>query len=156
MKIYFLHGLESNGLSRNKRKEIENLGHQVHAPLIDYKQGPIFYELMLKIKKYNPDMLIGSSIGGRMAYHLSNKMKIPAILFNPAIDKEKINVLQPIPEELSRFKKQLFIFGEKDKVIDYKYTISKLPKGIEYNIIEGMGHRVPAIEISNALQNFKF
>lgn len=154
MKIFFLHGLESDGLSKSKRKAIESLGHEVHAPLINYKKGSVFYGLIKQIEDYKPDLIMGSSIGGRLSYHISNKLKIDAILFNPAIDQEKSNKYQPIPEKNPRHKNQLFVFGAKDTVVPPEHTKSVLPNDIHYYTVDNMRHRISASEIKKSLIKF--
>lgn len=156
MKAIFFHSLESNGLSSDKRKAFTRLGIEVHAPLIDYKNGSVWEKLLSKIQRTNPDFIVGSSIGGRMAYHLSNYTGMPALMSNPAIDSPESNRLQPINprNKKSRNPKQLFIFGKNDTVILFQTTLNALPKGIKANFISGMEHRLPSSVLYTSLKKF--
>jgi predicted esterase YcpF (UPF0227 family) len=145
MNIIYLHGLESKGLTKEKRNAIESLGHTVDAPLIDYNKKPMFDELTEMVNQGNYDLIIGSSMGGRLGYWISNHLKKPALLFNPALNSPTSNKLQPIPIKDPQYKKQLISFGREDDVIDPKVTLNELTEShkIILDFVSDMGHRIP-------------
>ena len=124
--IYF-HGLESSqgGI------KVQFLDQEVdflEAPAMDYTKEGIFEEWLDYVKNEEPDLLIGSSMGGYFAMALATHTGIPVLVFNPAIHSRSIEI------------------GKKDEIIDPGLTMSML-KGTQNNldiIIEKeMGHRVP-------------
>ena len=140
--IYF-HGLESSqgGI------KVQFLDQEVdflEAPAMDYTKEGIFEEWLDYVKNEEPDLLIGSSMGGYFAMALATHTGIPVLVFNPAIHSRsiEINGLGSGTEKLTG----LVVLGKKDEVINPGPTISML-QGTQNNldiIIEKeMGHRVP-------------
>ena len=140
--IYF-HGLESSqgGI------KVQFLDQEVdflEAPAMDYTKEGIFEEWLDYVKNEEPDLLIGSSMGGYFAMALATHTGIPVLVFNPAIHSRsiEINGLGSGTEKLTG----LVVVGKKDEVINPGPTISML-QGTQNNldiIIEKeMGHRVP-------------
>ena len=140
--IYF-HGLESSqgGI------KVQFLDQEVdflEAPAMDYTKEGIFEEWLDYVKNEEPDLLIGSSMGGYFAMALATHTGIPVLVFNPAIHSRSIEIegLGSGAEKL----KGLVVLGKKDEIIDPGLTMSML-KGTKNNldiIIEKeMGHRVP-------------
>ena len=140
--IYF-HGLESSqgGI------KVQFLDQEVdflEAPAMDYTKEGIFEEWLDYVKNEEPDLLIGSSMGGYFAIALATHTGIPVLVFNPAIHSRsiEINGLGSGTEKLTG----LVVLGKKDEVINPGPTISML-QGTQNNldiIIEKeMGHRVP-------------
>ena len=71
MKVVYLHGLESTSRPSNpKIKWLNSNFDEVYAPQIDYKKEKTFKELLSKIKSMNPDLIVGSSMGGYFSYIL--------------------------------------------------------------------------------------
>ena len=140
--IYF-HGLESSqgGIKVHfLNQEVDFL----EAPAMDYTKEGIFEEWLDYVKNEEPDLLIGSSMGGYFAMALATHTGIPVLVFNPAIHSRsiEINGLGSGTEKLTG----LVVLGKKDEVINPGPTISML-QGTQNNldiIIEKeMGHRVP-------------
>ena len=140
--IYF-HGLESpqGGI------KVEFLDHEVdflEAPAMNYTQKGIFEEWLDYVKTEEPDLLIGSSMGGYFAMALSTHTGIPVLVFNPAIHSRSIEIdgLGSGTEKL----KGLVVLGKKDDVIVPDLTLQML-KGdwndLEIVVEKNMGHRVP-------------
>ena len=140
--IYF-HGLESSqgGI------KVQFLDQEVdflEAPAMDYTKEGIFEEWLDYVKNEEPDLLIGSSMGGYFAMALATHTGIPVLVFNPAIHSRSIEIkgLGSGTEKLTG----LVVLGKKDEVITPGPTISML-QGTQNNldiIIEKeMGHRVP-------------
>lgn len=155
MKVLYLHGLDSNGLTPEKREVLEAYDLEVDAPLTDYRKSKLgdFEDL---IKVYTPEILIGSSMGGRICYRLSNKFNIPALLINPAIGHNLCEEIVPIDDFMhsNKCNKQLFVFGEKDDIVSMDTVISKTGPDIHCITIENMYHSVTPEEIDTAIFYF--
>lgn len=83
MKILFLHGFESK-LSSEKRIILEKYGHVISSDL-DYKSNPnIIEHLYNTYFNQKIEIIIGSSMGGFVGYHLANLFGVPSMLYNPA------------------------------------------------------------------------
>ena len=159
LKTAYLHGLESNNIGA--KNEWLRTFSDVYDPLINYWQKNIYLDIKNTLVKYNPDLIIGSSMGGFFAYNLAQELNIPAVLFNPAIHSrsftpdlnglEKCNFKPPIH----------FVFGEADDLIDPKTSIEIIAKnGYTKNnyIVLPHGHRTPyevfVREISEFVSNY--
>ena len=140
--IYF-HGLESSqgGI------KVQFLDQEVdflEAPAMDYTKEGIFEEWLDYVKNEEPDLLIGSSMGGYFAMALATHTGIPVLVFNPAIHSRSIEIkgLESGSEKLTG----LVVLGKKDEVINPGPTISMLQgtqNTLDINIEKEMGHRVP-------------
>ena len=140
--IYF-HGLESSqgGI------KVQFLDQEVdflEAPAMDYTKEGIFEEWLDYVKNEEPDLLIGSSMGGYFAMALATHTGIPVLVFNPAIHSRSIEIkgLESGTEKLTG----LVVLGKKDEVINPGPTISMLQgtqNTLDINIEKEMGHRVP-------------
>ena len=115
--ILYLHGLD--GELNDKYKDILNeLGFGYVGLSTNYKKDNV-WDI---ISKMEIDGVIGHSLGGYMAYYLSNYKNIPALLLMPSFDKEDIK-LQEIPNEVKKlplYKKKIALIGAKDTNVDAK------------------------------------
>ena len=116
MKIFFLHGLESTHKS-SKVDLMRASGHNVHAEYMDYKNVLDLYTKTLNsIIEFNPDLIVGSSMGGYFAYHLGTHYKTNLLLLNPALPNRTFD--PPIlPDGLEKSKIWALV-GENDDVVD--------------------------------------
>ena len=140
--IYF-HGLESSqgGI------KVQFLDQEVdflEAPAMDYTKEGIFEEWLDYVKNEEPDLLIGSSMGGYFAMALATHTGIPVLVFNPAIHSRsiEINGLESGTEKL----KGLVVLGKKDDIINPGPTMAMLQgnwNDLDMVVEEKMGHRVP-------------
>jgi len=84
MTSLYLHGLNSTNL--NTRTDWLHQFGKVVNPLIQYKNYPDNYRHLEKlVVKFKPKVIIGSSMGGYLGFHLGNYYRIPTILLNPAL-----------------------------------------------------------------------
>jgi len=85
MTILYLHGL----MSSNQSDKIDWLkeNHKVIHPLLQYStRSKSLYTDLKKFCEGNAiGLIIGSSMGGFLGFHLSNALNIPSLLFNPAL-----------------------------------------------------------------------
>ncbi|NKI26427.1 alpha/beta hydrolase [Arenibacter sp. 6A1] len=157
MNILYLHGLEST-LSDAKRSLLEKYG-RVEAPLMDYKeQNQIFETLFEKYKNSDIDVVMGSSMGGFMGYYLAKALKVPALLFNPALTSRSI--VQEIPSKLENSNKyHQVVLGSQDEVVNPMDTIaflSQLSKEfpLKIHLNHQLGHRIPETVFKQELSAF--
>ena len=147
-KILYLHGLESG----QGGPKVDFLAKKalVHAPELDYTRHDIFDFLIKTINEFQPDYIIGSSMGGYSAFILGALYKVPVLAFNPALHSRTLEpnfpdfVKHHFPPEFT------VVMGEQDTVITPKQTLNWLKdhvkdKYVKSNIhtVKTMGHRVP-------------
>tara|TARA_R110000796_G_scaffold36556_2_gene92994 strand:- start:883 stop:1368 length:486 start_codon:yes stop_codon:yes gene_type:complete len=147
-KVLYLHGLESNQGGRKVDYLADNC--YVHAPEMDYTRKDIFPYLIKIIEDFDPDLVIGSSMGGYVAYVLGGLYHTPIIAFNPALHSRSFD--PKLPNNIRKLfpVKARIILGEEDTIINPKSTIrflsdqiSNTHPQISVENVSGMGHRVP-------------
>jgi len=124
-KIFYYHGLDST-LSNEKRAILEEFG-EVISPTFDYRNIIVEDVLtdVLDIQfNLDVDVLIGSSMGGLMAYMASELKDLPCLLFNPALYANSLGWNQEyIADETfygaPRTQLAYIVLGEKDTVVNY-------------------------------------
>ena len=144
-KILFLHGLESS----NKGKKIDFLNEraEILAPKIDYLAEHLEEQLMYMVESFQPDYIIGSSMGGHVGLMLANYYDIEAVVFNPAIHSRSIEPkLNRLLSKDPKFNFQpLIVLGLEDDVIDPNVSKEIFEDSMFYSDIvevENMGHRI--------------
>jgi uncharacterized protein len=138
MKIAYLHGLlhtsttKTDWLSKN---------HDVFTPTILYSTPEVFELTIRNVKKFNPDLIIGSSMGGYFAIEIGKRLNIPVIGLNPAVHNTGVNINIP-PNNETEYNPLMYMgYGINDNVIDYKKSIDILD-GIPFKL--GLHtHRTP-------------
>ena len=80
------------------------------------------------IRNIKIDAVIGHSLGGYLAYHLSNIKRIPALLFMPSFDDNDIKYItvKTSIKELSIFKEKVILIGKRDKSVNKNKQLSIL------------------------------
>jgi len=157
MTILYLHGLNSTNI--NERTEwLSQFGKVIH-PLMEYKNIPAAYQYLDRlVKKYKPQVIVGSSMGGFIAYHLGNYYGIPTILLNPALIMKLM--VKPNLKKYPVKNKHYIAIGIKDDVIPPYTTLALLKEDhVDYYIKEyDRGHETPIndfIEICRQTKIFK-
>ena len=144
MKILFLHGLESSHLG-NKVDYLKKQA-EVLAPKIDYQDEALEEKLMYMVESFQPDYIIGSSMGGYVGMLLANKYGIKNLLYNPAIHSRSIepNLNKLLKVGPNHFVDFNIVLGNQDNVIDPNVTESMLLDAEVVCEIErvNMGHRI--------------
>ena len=153
MRILYLHGL----MSSNKSSKIDwlRLKHTVYSPYLNYntESQSIFSGLKTLIKTNQIDLIIGSSMGGHLGFHLANMFDIPSLLFNPSLAPNQVE--KPAVEITSNPDiLHTVVLGINDDVVIPLDTIAFLNTSkSNYTITkESNGHRTP-IDIFK--KNFK-
>jgi len=144
MKIAYLHGLESTIDQKDPKIIFLNKNFDsVYAPSINYQDDKTFNKLYKSIKSLNPDLIVGSSMGGYVSYLIGSKLSIPVLLFNPAMVGRTFD---PVVDDSGLKKTKINIrFGKSDSVINGSAVRSFFKEnGISFNhIVYNGGHRVP-------------
>ncbi len=84
MNIVYLHGLESNP-NCDKVEWLRSQGHKVHSPRVDYSKENEYNRIHKLCRGNCYDLIIGSSMGGWFGWNLGKMLKVPVLLFNPAM-----------------------------------------------------------------------
>lgn len=140
-KILYLHGLES----KQGGEKIDFLSSKaiVHAPSLNYKDKDIFNQLVKMVVKVDPDIIIGSSMGGYVGWVLGSMFKKQTLLFNPALHSRTIEIPHLVNSSSPR--NPIIILGEQDEIINSSKTIDYLNNsnvvGAIVEMVE-MKHRV--------------
>ena len=141
MKILFLHGLESTNQS-SKVDFMRALGHDVHAEYMDYKKVLDLYAKTLNsIIDFNPDLIVGSSMGGYFAFHLGTHYKTNLLLLNPALPNRTFD--PPILPDGNEKSKIWALVGENDDVVRPKENIEILKRAGAKVSLGDHEHRTP-------------
>lgn len=147
MKVLYIHGFQSSPLPE-KVKALEEIFGEVIAPHIDWeddtrRQG-LFQDLDNVIINEGVTHVIGSSMGGQMAFYLATKNNIDALCFNPAFGL----IYNDLGYELNKdFDSNLMIvLGINDDVVDPERTNEFLrSNNIYYKVLlvnEQIGHQI--------------
>ncbi|MEB8328636.1 hypothetical protein OO009_04650 [Flavobacteriaceae bacterium KMM 6897] len=147
MNILYIHGLNGS-LSAEKRTILENYG-TVYSPSINYETDENSVEnLKLEFQDKDINVVIGSSMGGFVGYHLSIAFERPALLFNPALVYR--SVFQNVPYYNNpHHSYNKIVLGGKDEVVDPKNTLifiaDRINKNTDYQISlrQDLAHRIP-------------
>lgn len=147
MNILYLHGLMSNNQSP-KVDWLRELGHNVYSPKLNYKEDgkTTFNDLEQLSEKQHIDLIIGSSMGGYLAFHLGNKYDIPTLLFNPSLAPNEVT--KPVVSEIKNNSiLHTIVMGRNDDIVIPKDTIAFL-ENRKMNFkqhFEENGHRTPLV-----------
>jgi uncharacterized protein len=144
--ILYLHGLESSNICDKVDFLKENAN--VVAPSIDYSDPGLEEKLFYIVEKFEPDVIIGSSMGGYVGMMLANKYNIDCVLFNPAIHSRPMepNLRSLIYDGPKHGLNSVVVLGLEDEVIDPAKTediLEQVEFDCEIERVEEMGHRVP-------------
>lgn len=144
MKIAYLHGLESSIDPKDPKIIFLNDNFdKAYMPSINYRDDSTFDKLYKDIKSLNPDLIVGSSMGGYVSYLIGSKLSIPVLLFNPALVGRTFD---PVVDDSNLKKTRIDIrFGKSDSVISGKDVRKYLKDNkVSFNHTEYTGgHRVP-------------
>ena len=142
-KVLYLHGLESK--QGGPKVKFLRTRCSVYAPSMDYRSNQLS-ENISKMEEFKPDLIIGSSMGGYLAHIMSKHLRVPAILFNPALHSRPFELKidsSTIPQGTGDIK-QILLLGKKDNIIDPETTKKILGNNHQYIIEEGEhAHRTP-------------
>lgn len=143
-KILYLHGLESSNVG--DKVDFLKERAEVLAPKIDYQDPSLEEKLMYMVENFNPDFIIGSSMGGFVGMLLANRYGIKNLFFNPALHNRSIepDLFQLPHDDPNYFIDFNIVFGKNDDVIDpevSKEILFDSDVHFDYEEVK-MGHRV--------------
>lgn len=145
MKVAYLHGLDSEP-TKEKVKVLSDIA-DVYAPFLDYRNDKDIFNTVLSYLKSNPvDLIIGSSMGGWLAYCISTNLETKTLLFNPAVYSRSIETNFKIGNIKSQ---HTVVLGYNDTVVnpDLSTEWFKSNKiyfgGVNTLYKEDIGHRIP-------------
>lgn len=118
IKAIYLHGLNSYPIPQ-KVEMLEKAGFEVYAPQLDYRNEQQLYgRLRQEIEEQAIQFIVGSSLGGYVAFWLGEDLRLPCLLFNPAMSfSEKLR--EYIPEiETGNCPARFVVIGRWDDVVD--------------------------------------
>jgi esterase/lipase len=160
MKVLYIHGYQSSP-AEAKVNILKNEFDEVFAPFIDWDNDEtrpnLFNEFVELIKREEITHVIGSSMGGQMAFHLATFCNIKGLCFNPAFGYRFSDLNLSLNKD---FTSEIFItLGINDDVIpnlvslDFLYENDiKSKVSIEY--LE-MGHQVNTDIFETQSKKFK-
>lgn len=136
-KVLFLHGLESpQGGEKVKFLSSKSI---VHAPAMKYRTSHWSIDKLIDlVDDCNPDLIIGSSMGGYIADILGSYTGIEVLLFNPALHSRSLDYNLRYGKDGY---KRIIVLGEDDKVIDPIRTKEIVGDSAKIVNVVGMGHR---------------
>jgi uncharacterized protein len=123
IKTIYLHGLNGYPLPQ-KVEMLEKAGFSVYAPQLDYRIEPHLYNrIRTEIVEQEIKFLVGSSLGGYLAYWLAEDLRLPCLLFNPAMSYSD-QLSDYIPEiEIGNCPARFVVIGRWDDVVDPEENI---------------------------------
>lgn len=146
-KILYLHGLE--GYNTGRKVDFLKEVSDCYAPAINYKDSDIERQLIKMVVNFDPDLIIGSSMGGYAALLLGNFFEVNVIAFNPAVHSRSFN---PDFKRLGNVDtnvkfKPLIILGMEDDIVNPEITKEYIMEDDSFYCtieeVEGLGHRIP-------------
>lgn len=149
MKILYIHGYQSSPVEEKVNILKDQFG-EVFAPFIDWDNDEtrpnLFNEFVQLINEENITHVIGSSMGGQMAFYLATFCNIKGLCFNPAFGYRYKDLNLTLNKDFTS--EILITLGTNDDVIPNSVSTSFL---YESNIKEkvkihylDMGHQVSA------------
>jgi len=99
LKTLYIHGLDSFPVPE-KIEILRKADLEVIAPQINYRTRDDSYYVLKDLAIQNEiEFVIGSSLGGYIAFWLAEDLGIPCLLFNPAMTYQRLfgKYLPPIP-----------------------------------------------------------
>ncbi len=156
-KVLYLHGLESN----QGGPKVDFLTNMfiTHAPAMDYRDPFIAVKLAHIMENFQPDLIIGSSMGGYVGEILAETYGVPAILFNPALHNRSFDPAIEYPiegEQADLQERKVVVLGKDDDVIPPYITKLMLENNFNYKIVlEEMGHQTPLNIFIDTVNKYK-
>jgi hypothetical protein len=142
MNVVFLHGYKSPHYNE-KNIYLESKFDRVWAPKMDYDDPDLFDRILAGILLRDPDLIIGSSMGGWFAHALCTLTNKGGLLFNPAFHSRPTDVSEV---KLGTYNPHItVVFGSDDSVIEPNRTLEIMKSGgfkYDYYFQNELGHRI--------------
>ena len=139
-KACFFHGLESS-LPSGKVEYLKSIGWVVFAEKIDYKSGVFYQKALNDVIKFEPNIVIGSSMGGLLCKYIACELNIPMILLNPALNIQKLTK-SDFPQIIGNYRPPTWaLLGIQDDIVPFDENYIELQKLKGKIIVGNHGHR---------------
>jgi hypothetical protein len=164
MRIFYFHGWGGR-FDEAKHKILSKFGDEVYYPDIDYQNqrnliNAYDNEIYGGLNKGVPTLVVGTSLGGYMGFHISNICRCPALLFNPAFFFKSGAEMRPSGGSMgSDDRNKQFIFSVKDEEIDIKRCV-KFLREYKYDdslikLYDNLTHQIPLDIFENEFTEFR-
>lgn len=148
MKTLYIHGLDSFPVP-TKKQIMKDAGLSVVALHINYREQLAVYETLkdTAIRK-KVKFIIGSSLGGYLAYWLAEDLGLPCLLFNPAMIYDDVFYSKIPTIDDPKCTSRYVVLGAKDKSLKPKDTLKFLKKHNRGNLnqqvvtCDWLGHQI--------------
>lgn len=160
-RITFYHGLGGER-SADRMRLLRQMGYEPYFPNIDFDDEWYYDEcksLFLREldRSKNSEIIMGTSLGGYLAYNVAKALDKECVLINPSINREmsKLNIREFDMDYVPKFPKIKVFFGELDDYVIDKYQIETLEENgddYEYTYIKGMEHWTPIDKLKEILE----
>tara|TARA_Y100000389_G_scaffold102171_1_gene98999 strand:+ start:1117 stop:1620 length:504 start_codon:yes stop_codon:yes gene_type:complete len=144
-KVVYLHGLESP--QGGPKVDYLSSKFTVYAPKMDYFDNPenIFNDQLKLIKEFNPDLIIGSSMGGYFSDRIGSHIGCDLLLFNPGtIKADEFDKEYGIKTKKGNLKcNTKVVLGIKDDVVDPGLSKEHYDNKAKIHLHPFLGHRIP-------------
>ncbi len=142
MKVVFFHGLKSEGPG-GKAAYLEYQGNNLFAEKMDYRDPLFLKRIWGEVEVFNPDCIVGSSMGGWFGLHMAVHLNVPCMLFNPAVSKRTVEISVP-PLGNARPEVDLLLGKTDDVVLGHEVLEWMDAHGFSAEVTwANCGHRVP-------------
>ena len=141
-KVLFLHGLDSRPYE-DRVEILKASGADIFAPHIDYRKDDEIEIATAIIESEGITHLVGHSLGGILSYYMSNKYKIPTLMFNPAFGSSNMKYFEEIDKvkDLPVYKEQYAVVGMNDDVVNPFTQIANLKHATVWKVGD-LGHKI--------------
>lgn len=162
IKIFYVHGWGSEfDPTSDKIRALSEIG-EVHGITVTWADGHrhVFDQLTEEISVYQPDLLVGTSMGGYGVSHLGTELGIPFVAINPAIRPHE-TLMSRVGVGIDYYGREyeltwqtvsafpefadggcgLILLAMDDDVIDARETINSYSNHYDCRIFETGGHR---------------
>jgi hypothetical protein len=141
-KVLFLHGLNSK-IHEDRLEILKASGAEIFYPHISYQTDDEVDIATGIIEKEGITHLVGHSLGGILSYYMSNKYKIPALMFNPAFGSINLKYFETNDKlkNLPIFKEQYAVVGMQDDVVNPFVQLANLKHATVWKVGD-LGHKI--------------
>ena len=153
MKILYLHGYKAKP-NFERINYLESLGHEVVAPHIIYEKDP---DVLIRLLEDDYDLVVGSSLGGYIGFHISDYKSIPCVSFNPPLARD-LMVYIKTPEDwdyesIVPKTKDIILGGEDNTVNPYEtleWLMGNRPH-VNIHFYDKMAHQIKLDEFMEVM-----
>jgi predicted esterase YcpF (UPF0227 family) len=161
MRVIYFQGWKEI-FSDAKYKILLKFGDDVYYPEINYQNSKNLINFFSNDIHGSeiPTLIVGGSLGGYFAYHVSNIICCPALIFNPTFYFKNGGDIRPnVISSSNPDQQKQFIISLKDEYLDVKRTL-KFFKECNFDenkikIYEDLDHQIPLDVFENDFSEFR-